>query len=508
MTLFHNDRRDFLSDGTKMLVLGSTAMITVVTTTTSSSCCDAYDNTATVQLNSNALESSLETLSPPPSSTTTESRSSSSLRETTTPSPSSTVTVPLSYTGQELLVTYQVDGSKFRAVLDTGSPFLMIPGSCGSNTRARSGCYLQQGRPTGLQNTIEIFSGFEGDVEWRVGSFEFVDVILSNTDTSEASSMLSQRHPSPPPPPLIFGRPMPRHTATNTDDDGDNNSIKSDDSVALPTDRDVIFGVASEDIMTGPGGVFFGMIRDTDRRIRPSFLGQTNVKSFQVDMKSRPRTLTLSTTSIITSDTNKNFTIQSSNNKPPAYHHYVPLSDLLRTRYGDPVQHYTIRAKSMEVNGHTLVSDDESTRSRPLLVIIDTGVTGMVVSRDLFNQQYDNARRRKDKNLFGTVSLSFDTRRISSTKKNNDNNLGSSPSSSQGLALIPIPTSQDSNDVITLSAVKPLATPFDPEQSWTKFNRRNANNGLQPPHLIVLGLAFLEDHTITIDIDEQRLWVA
>ena len=44
------------------------------------------------------------------------------------------------------------------------------------------------------------------------------------------------------------------------------------------------FGVLSESLMDGPGGVFFGLIRDTDAWIRPSFLGQTEVRSFQIDL--------------------------------------------------------------------------------------------------------------------------------------------------------------------------------------------------------------------------------
>ncbi|OEU06069.1 hypothetical protein FRACYDRAFT_256616 [Fragilariopsis cylindrus CCMP1102] len=133
------------------------------------------------------------------------------------------VTIPLVNTGQELLISYKVDDSIFKAVLDTGSPFLMIPGSCGPNTREKSGCYKNQGHPIpGLNPTTEIFDGFQGEVLW------------------------------------------------------------------------LIFGVASESIMGGPGGVFFGMIRDTDARIRPSFLGQTDVQSFRINLLSRPRTLTLS----------------------------------------------------------------------------------------------------------------------------------------------------------------------------------------------------------------------
>ena len=44
------------------------------------------------------------------------------------------------------------------------------------------------------------------------------------------------------------------------------------------------FGVVDDDIMSGPGGVFFGLIKNTDSWIRPTFLGQTDIKSFTVDL--------------------------------------------------------------------------------------------------------------------------------------------------------------------------------------------------------------------------------
>ena len=331
-----------------------------------------------------------------------------------------TTTVPLIYTGQELLISYEVDGSIFKAVLDTGSPFLMIPGSCGYNTQRKSGCYNNQGQSTNLETTIEIFDGFQGEVEWKLGTFDFVNATTITTTT----------------------------TTTNepTVDTGIN-SIQHGSSIVKRSDKNVIFGVASEDIMTGPGGVFFGMIKNTDSRIRPSFLGQTNTQAFQVNLATRPRTLTLSDGPMI----------------DPTNSEYIPMTNVLRRRYGDPVGHYTARAKSIEVNGYPLLS---GTASSSVFVIFDTGVTGMLLSRGLFNENYIMARKQKAKNLFGNVSLSFET----SQKK-----------------------------IVTLSATKPITTPFDPEDTWKRFPKNS--------HLIVMGLSFLEGHVLTVDIDKERLWV-
>ena len=105
----------------------------------------------------------------------------------------------------------------------------------------------------------------------------------------------------------------------------------------------------------------------------------------------------------------------------------------------------------------------------------------MVVSRALFNEEYTNARRRKDRRLFGNVTINFATALSSSL-----------PSSSSR-------PNHQLERTVALSAVEPLTTPFDPERSWTKFPADG--------YLVVLGLAFLENHKLTIDIDKERLWV-
>lgn len=295
------------------------------------------------------------------------------------------LTVPLISTGRELLVYYRVDGSLFRAVLDTGSPYLMIPGSCGKIAKSKSGCYKGQGVPSGLSPTKEGFYGFSGDMEWRKAPFTFVNATGS---------------------PAI-GPPL------------------------------TTFGVASESIMKPY--VFFGMIRDIDKNLRPSFLGQTSVQSFQIDLKSKPKRLTLSTIPMITNDSD-----------------YVPLTSDLRRRFGDRVGHYTACAQSIHANGIRVAAD-----RKPIYVIFDTGVTGMVVSKELYVERYRAAIEKREKAVWGDVKVSFLT--------------------SQGRT-------------VDLSASKPITTIIEPKRSWNKFRG----------HLIVLGLAFLCDNQLTIDIDEER----
>ena len=75
-----------------------------------------------------------------------------------------------------LAATYAVDGRAFLGVVDTGSPFLLVDGTCGEVENGRWGCYPKGGVPQpfrkqgGLNDaSLEIFGGQETLVEWRRG---------------------------------------------------------------------------------------------------------------------------------------------------------------------------------------------------------------------------------------------------------------------------------------------------------------------------------------------------
>jgi len=332
------------------------------------------------------------------------------------------LTVPLKYIPSlsAYVVYYSVGtgGEKFGAIIDTGSPFLVVPSYC---NRQRYGCYLpQHSRPApGLADTLERFDNNEGNVEWRLAPFAFADA-------SEGSRMMGP--------------------------------------------KEFVFGVLSESLMNGPGGVFMGLIRDTDPWIRPSFLGQTNVKAMEIDLrdnimsndfdntdnnhpeKANKKTLTLYTKSPLQRGRQKNDDID-----------YIPLVRDLNRKYGDPVIHYTAKAVDVQANGNSIFANNNNkVKKKPIYVIFDTGVTGMVVSRELFDERYVMARQNKEKSLWGSVQITFQTH--------------------QG-------------NTVSLSAQKPVTTPLG-MKPWPKFN--NA-------HLIVLGLAFLDGRKMLIDMDGQKL---
>ena len=301
------------------------------------------------------------------------------------------ISVPLEYIPalNAYVAHYYLFGERFGAIVDTGSPFLTVPSTCSARSyKYKWGCYHpEKTYDSGLSNTIEGFDNNQGTVVWRKAGFAF--------DGESRTEMLT-------------------------------------------------FGVFGPDLLDGPGGVFLGLIRDTDRWIRPSFLGQTGYSSFRVDLRRTPR-LVLSKQSMIRRYDDD----------------YIPLVRDLNRRYGAPVVHYAARASGFVVNGLPLKLDVRN----PTYVIFDTGLSGMAVSDELFEGRNLQARKNREKSLWGEVSVSFETLAGGS---------------------------------IELRAAKPITTPLGKDTPWTRVKG----------NLVVLGLAFLDGKALTIDIDDGKLAIA
>ena len=293
------------------------------------------------------------------------------------------VIVPLEYQPDlsAYVIHYYLFGERFTAIVDSGSPFLTVPSTC-----KQWGCYRPElTYESGYSNTIEGFDNSVGPVVWRKAEFAF------------------------------------------------------DSNIVFP--ETLTFGVLGQDLLDGPGGVFFGLVKETDSWIRPSFLGQTGYNSFKVDLRHQSPQLVLSKQSMITDDD------------------YVPLVRDLHARYKDPVVHYTATPTRFVVNGLELKLDPRT----PTYVIFDTGLTGMAVSEKLFDGRNLQARKNREKSLWGQVNVAFETH---------------------------------AGNVIELSAAKPITTPLLGKDSpWTRVKG----------NLIVLGLAFLDGTAMTIDIDDGKL---
>jgi hypothetical protein len=327
------------------------------------------------------------------------------------------ISIPLHYEPSlsAYTISYTVGNSKFGAIIDTGSPFLVVP-----QTSCRPdypwGCFRpNESRPaTGLKPTRERFDGNEGWVEWREGEFSFNELMITTSASLAATSSLA----------LLF-----------------------------PQSSSMTFGVISESLMDGPGGVFLGLVKDTDSWIRPSFLGQSNVSAFSVDLRQREGT-SKSLTLYGAGDGNNQRDLPNSD-------YAISMVRDLNKRYGDPTIHYSAIASSITVNGSKLAS---TSRRNKVYVIFDTGCSGMAICPDLFDEQYTLARSQKAKSVWGDVSIELDTK---------------------------------SGEKVELNARRPITTPLGSDRPWGKK---------LDGHLIVLGLAFLEGMKMTVDIDRKNVW--
>lgn len=308
------------------------------------------------------------------------------------------IQVPLEYIPalNAYVVHYYLFGERFGAIIDTGSPFLTVPSTCSKRSyKYLWGCYKPElTLDSGYANTYVALDNNLGTVVWRKAAFAF-----EKDD----------------------GRPQ----------------------------QDLIFGVFGPDLLNGPGGVFFGLIKETNKRIYPSFLGQTGYDSFCVDLRSQSNTTTSGNTSFPQLILSKTPLIQDNN--------YIPLVRDLNRRYKASVVHYTAKATGFTANGLPLRLSEKN----PTYVIFDSGCSGMTVSEDLYDGRYLQARKNKEKSLWGEVTITFQT--------------------------------QAGNEV-QLTATKPLTTPLD-----NKTLSRYKGN------IIVVGLAFLEGLAMTIDTKEGKL---
>jgi len=298
------------------------------------------------------------------------------------------VTVPIRFIASlnAYVVQYYLFGERFGGIVDTGSPFLTVPATCSTwSYKYLNGCYRpERTRDSGYANTIEGFDNLQGPVAWRNARFSF--------DNATAS------------------------------------------------EEELTFGALGPELLDGPGGVFLGLMKNTDRWIRPSFLGQAGYESFRVDLREKP-TLTLSKRPMIAEGVD-----------------HIPLVRDLNRRYRAPVVHYSARPSSFVVNGLPLRLNERY----PALVIFDTGLSGMAVSEELWEGRNLQARKNKEKSLWGEVRVTFGTA---------------------------------AGEEVELTARQPLTTPLGEDTPWTRFKG----------NLIVLGLAFLDGRAMTVDVDDDKL---
>lgn len=366
---------------------------------------------------------------------------------------SSSTIIPLSLCGGAYCIQYTIDSQPFRAVIDTGSPFVLVDGTCAAEDIATSrsaalattwGCYRGSGKPSGLDDTDELYGGEDVGVEWRRGRVGF--------------------------PQLSGGSPL--------------------------MVNDAVFGVVRSYIGKGGGGaVFLGLAKRRLPRIRPTLLEQTEIAALRFDF--RGRRMELSPSSLI----------------PKGAPDALKMLDLRIA--GAPVANYAVRVKRLLVNGEPISLD------RPLVAVIDTGTTGVSVSDSLFDSDRLPPQWRDARIELPTESGRGVCALEASVRKRRP--------SSPGIPTLNLPLDTPEYSEFPL-VVSPIHVPwFDPgfgqeecadgqpfqcngkplgqRRSLTEELRFRGLGIGSAPHVIFVGLAFLWQRELTIDVDDGRMLI-
>ncbi len=146
----------------------------------------------------------------------------------------------------------------------------------------------------------------------------------------------------------------------------------------------VVLGTASPLVVQETGGIFVGLVSRDDNR--PSWWQQVGTfRSFEIDF-STP-SLFLSRHPLLTKD------------DPKA----MKLFDL--TSYGPDLHHYAIECEQFQLQWHnnTVLTMPTSTLDRPVIVVLDTGLTGCILSTSL---EVELGTRLSEDTVYGlTVTL-------------------------------------------------------------------------------------------------------
>jgi hypothetical protein len=273
----------------------------------------------------------------------------------------------------------------------------------------------------------------------------------------------------------------------------------------------LVFGILDKNLAQESGGPLFGLIKhcNLDQKsiqqdkvqIRPTLLQQLSINddggggsgggtisSFAID--SPNRLLTLSTKSLLAANNVSNNDI-------------MPLVDL--RLYGDFVDHYAVPVLSLDfgngkvitrphdivvtkrINGGTTTTLTTTTQERPIVAVLDTGLTGCLMSDDLWKVLFQNeVDEGEEQQKVDSLSVTVKTVMMMSSNHNNNNNNDSSTWLSS--FVFHAKFSPTENPFFSLGPIS--LDWFDDEDTC--------------PFVIVLGQTFLNQGKLTIDIEDRR----
>jgi hypothetical protein len=245
------------------------------------------------------------------------------------------------------------------------------------------------------------------------------------------------------------------------------------------------FGVVKSVERTGgSSALYLGLARDRNPRanVRPTFLEQTDVEALAFDFPQR--TLTLARRPLIKGDG-------------------IPLLDL--RPLGAPVAQYAAAVHRLLVNGQ------EIKISRPCVAIIDTGTSGLVVSDTLYDSDElpmpGAAMRTVEVELLserGEVQTLQAARRPAPL----ESQAVDAPPVVDRFPLIVTPVHLNWFDEPRRRTLGPLGPPPAEAAAASDLISPPISPSISPsisPHVLFVGLAFLSERKLTIDIGQMRL---
>jgi len=238
------------------------------------------------------------------------------------------IEIPMTFDGASFVVDYYIGEASVRGVVDTGSPFITIQGGNGSENWG----FVTKSdiRPSPYGETYEVYGlQVDSSTVWCLGDLRFTT-----------------------------SRDFATTTTTTT--------VKS--NVKYWGLREMVLGVVNGSManvggsINGANASFVGLTKYRQDWIRPTFLEQTDVSSFSMNFEKE--TLTLSRKNLIDKENDANV---------------LPMIDL--RPLGAPVYHYAVLLDDLYINGekHKFKNKNEKT-----YVIFDSGTTGLLVSKDLY----------------------------------------------------------------------------------------------------------------------------
>ena len=379
--------------------------------------------------------------------------------------------------GAAYCTEYRVDGQRFRAVADTGSPFLLVLATraCAGGPE-RWGCFDDLRFDEGLNDQSEEgFGGQDVGVIWRRGAVR-LSSIRSGSRRADRSAALEDRR---------RGARAGEWT----------NPREGTDLLYEPLN----FGVVTSVVRSGgASAVYLGLAkeRNPSAGVRPTFLEQTDIEGLGFDFGQR--TLTLSRRPLIA----------------PVDGSAIPLVDL--RPLGAPIAQYACEVYRLIVNGKVVPL------SRPCLAVIDTGTTGLVVSDTLYDSDElpmpGAAMRNVELQVLtergGICSLSA-SRRVPRAEEAAAE-AGAPRVDRFPLIVTPVhlgwfdrPTrssgAASSGRARPPSAAAAGRAPSAAGGASTEGQQRAPQSPPRAPHVLFVGLAFLSDTKVDIDCGTNRM---